>query len=141
MQKRSILLRAAAIFFALCLCLGFYPPQIQAKTALPPGLAGRWQPAPRTAKINRALPASAMRAKPRLTVTRAGRATLRLRPEGRKPQKFTARVRKVGAHRLVITVRKRQIKAHYRLQRRRLMLTVNRQTITLQKIQGGPHGS
>jgi hypothetical protein len=121
--------------------LGLGPSLARAQTALPPGLAGRWQPAARTVKINRALPASALRAKPRLTVTPGGRVTLRIRRKGGKIQKYSARARAAKGHTLVITVRGQPVKVHYRLRHRRLTLTFNRQTITLQKIQGGSHGS
>ena len=136
-----LFLRRLGLLIVCCLGLGLCPSPARAQTALPPKLAGHWQPAARTAKINQALPASALRAKPRITVTPAGRVTLRIRRKGRKTQTYTAQVRKAKEYTLVITVRKRRIKVHYRLRHRRLILTLNRQTIILQKIQGGPHGS
>ncbi|WP_329887943.1 hypothetical protein [Pseudoramibacter faecis] len=123
-------LRRLGLLIVCCLGLGLCPSPARAQPTLPSELAGRWQPAARTAKINRALPASALHAKPRLTVTPAGRVTLRIRRKGR----YTARVRKGKGHTLVITVRKRRIRVHYRLQYRRLKLTFNRQSITLQKM-------
>lgn len=127
-------LRRLGLLIVCCLGLGLCPSSARAQPTLPPELAGRWQPAARTAKINRALPASALHAKSRLTVTPAGRVTLRIRRKGRKTQTYTARVRKGKGHTLVITVRKRRIRVHYRLQYRRLKLTLNRQSITLQKM-------
>lgn len=134
-----LFLRRLGLLIVCCLGLGLCP--ARAQTALPPKLTGHWQPAARTVKINRALPASALRAKPRITVTPAGRVTLHIRRKGRKTQTYTAQVRKAKGHTLVITVHKRRIKVHYHLRHRHLILTFNRQTIILQKIQGGPHGS